>query len=312
MTLQRRKAGRADVSAVLNDVLAKHPELVGARPAGSRGAFDGKDAAYAGTSGSDASGRLIPYWYHDGGALKTAPLMDYEKPGVGDWYLVPRSTGKETVVDPTCRVGDEDVLMTTCILAPIVWTRKFAGIATADIGLTDLASRSTVRPYGTGCAALVTASGTVVAHPDAKLLGKPLSGSALEDAGRPPRRTPPWCRPGGTASSTRRRCHRLRAVQLGTETTWTLALAAPTASVLAKVHALRSLFVLLALLALAAAAVLAWLTARSATQPILAADRLAEIASGDGDLTQRVDESRATAAVGSAPSSTGSPRRSRG
>ncbi|MGZ4494477.1 MAG: methyl-accepting chemotaxis protein [Nocardioides sp.] len=293
-TLKTTGASRKDVSAVLRDVLAKHPEFVGVSTCWEPNAFDGKDARYAGTSGSDASGRLIPYWYHDGGVIKTAPLEDYEKPGVGDWYLVPRATGKETVVDPySYRVGDKDVLMTTAV-APIIVHGKFVGVATADMGLTDLsAALGAVRPYGTGYAALVTASGTVVAHPDAGLLGKPLAGPALDDAKRAAASGDPVVVTGHDSHLGEQALTVYQPVRLGTTTTWALALTAPTSSVLAKVSALKWLFIVLALLGLAAAAVLAWLTARSATRPIRRLrDRLAEIASGDGDLTQRVDESR--------------------
>ncbi|MFN8195812.1 MAG: cache domain-containing protein, partial [Nocardioidaceae bacterium] len=159
-------ADRADVNAVLRDLALKHPELVGFSSGWEPNAFDGKDALFTGKPGYDKTGRLIPYWFHDGDGVSSAPLTGYTTPGEGDWYIVPQQTGKETVVDPYHYVvGSEDVLMTT-VAVPILDGDKVLGVATADIALTNLSEAiAQIKPYDTGYAALYTAGGTVVAHP---------------------------------------------------------------------------------------------------------------------------------------------------
>nr|BFE80310.1 hypothetical protein GCM10020093_029110 [Planobispora longispora] len=175
-----KSAGRTDRAAVSNlvrDTLARHPEFVGMSTGWEPGAFDGRDAAFRGSAQSDATGRFIPYWYRDGGELKVAALTDYETPGAGDWYLVPRETGKDLVVEPyVYPVNGEDVLMTTAT-APIMVDGAFHGVVTVDLALADLRTALLAeKPYGTGYLALVTAAGSVLAHPKQDLLGKPLPG----------------------------------------------------------------------------------------------------------------------------------------
>ncbi len=286
-------ASRQDVSTVLRDVMSKHPELVGISTGWERNAFDGKDAAFVGTDATDKTGRLLPYWYRENGELKLAALTGYDTPGDGDWYLVPRSTGKETVVNPyVYKVGGKDVLMTTAV-APVIVGGKFVGVVTADLALDTLSEAlAKVRPYGTGYATLVTGSATVVAHPDADLLGKPLPGGAAEIRQA--------ATSGAVSVATRRDAYLgkdalavYQPVQLGTESTWVLVVEAPMSSVLAAAQHLRTLILELAVAGLLVAALLAWLSARSVVRPIVRLrDRLVEIADGDGDLTQRVDEER--------------------
>jgi methyl-accepting chemotaxis protein len=284
---------RAEASAVIRDLLAKHPEFVGASTGWEPNAFDGQDKKYAGTANHDSTGRFIPYWYHENGALKSAPLTDYETPGAGDWYLVPRKTGKETVVDPYLyRVGNEDILMTTAV-APIIVRGSFVGVVTADLGLKNLSqSIGRIRPFGTGYAALVATSGSVVAHPDGNLLGKSVQDAVLD-------RVKAAASSGSAVVVTDTDTHLgqqaltvYQPVRLGTEATWMLVLSAPTASVQAEANSMRSQLILLAVAGLLVAAVLAWITAQTVMRPIAQLrDRVTE-ASRACDLTQRLDESR--------------------
>jgi len=55
--------------------------------------FDGRDAEFAGTAQSAASGRVIPYWFRSGSDLAVAPLTDLDDPQVSAWYWQPKETG---------------------------------------------------------------------------------------------------------------------------------------------------------------------------------------------------------------------------
>jgi hypothetical protein len=43
---------------------------------------------------------LFPYANWEGGQASLTPLIGYDKSGVGDYYLIPKSRGKETMVEP--------------------------------------------------------------------------------------------------------------------------------------------------------------------------------------------------------------------
>lgn len=285
---------REDVNALMRDLVTAHPELIGSATAWEPNAFDGKDKQFAGTATSDTTGRLIPYWHWDAGEVVVAPLADYETPGVGDWYLKPRELGKDVVVDPyVYNVGDADVLMTSAV-APIMTDGTFAGVATADLELTKLSEAiAKIKPYETGYAELVTASGSLVAHPDQSKLNEKLQGSALSSAQQAVTSGEPVTVTADNAHLGEEALTVYHPIELAPETTWVLAMSVPTSATMAQVKSLQLLFLGLGLIALIAAAALAWWFARTLTRPIDALrDRLTEIASGDGDLTQRVDESR--------------------
>ncbi|GGQ49681.1 methyl-accepting chemotaxis protein [Couchioplanes azureus] len=285
---------RTAVSHLVRDTLGRHPEFVGMSTGWEPDAFDGRDAEFRGKAPSDATGRFIPYWYRDGEALEADPLVDYETPGAGDWYLVPRKTGKSMVVDPyVYPINGKDVLMTTAT-APVMVDGKFAGVVTVDLALAELSAElGARRPYGTGYLSLVTAGGVVVTHPRAELLGKPLTGDV---AGR----VPAALGEAGAARWTGRDQHLgedatavVARVGLATGDSWALLVAVPDASITAPADALRTWLLLAAALAFLVAGVVVWVLGTRLTRPLLSLrDRLAEIAAGESDLSQRVDESR--------------------
>ncbi|QQR99374.1 MAG: methyl-accepting chemotaxis protein [Austwickia sp.] len=291
---QAGSVSRGAVSAMVRGVAEAHPELIGISTGWEPNAFDGKDATYAGSAESDATGRVIPYWYWDAGKLAVAPLADYEKEGVGDWYLLPRKTGKDMVVDPfVYKVGNEEILMTTAV-APVKINGKFAGVATADVRLSSLSQTvAKIKPYGTGYATLATSSGAIVAHPDAGKLGKSLEGAAQKAAAEAASTGKPVVVSGDDPYLHEAALTVYQPIRLAESSTWVLALSVPDSSAQAAAGQLQTLVILLALLGLIVAGILVWLLARSMTRPIVdLRGRMAEIASGDGDLTQRVDESR--------------------
>jgi methyl-accepting chemotaxis protein len=69
-------------------MVEKNPEIAAASNIWEPNALDGLDAQYANTEGTDASGRFIPYWYRTQSGIFLDPLVDYETPGGGDYYLI--------------------------------------------------------------------------------------------------------------------------------------------------------------------------------------------------------------------------------
>ncbi|PID90612.1 MAG: hypothetical protein CSA97_02060 [Bacteroidetes bacterium] len=99
-------------------------------------AFDGLDRLYRDSVGHDATGRFIPYIFKQpGGGFGLEPLVGYDKPGEGDWYLVPKQTLKQYVVDPYFYpMGQERLLMITTV-SPIIVDGKFIGMVGTDIDI---------------------------------------------------------------------------------------------------------------------------------------------------------------------------------
>ncbi|TXR55261.1 methyl-accepting chemotaxis protein [Quadrisphaera setariae] len=282
---------RAQADAIERDLLAASPEYLGVWSAFEPGAFDGQDARFVDTTGTDGTGRYISYWYRDGASIAVTPLTDYEKPGPGDYYVIARNTGEEKVIDPYLyEVGGQQVLLTSTT-APVVRDGAVVGVAGVDLPLSAVQEQvAALRPLGAGRATLVTASGVVVGSGAGAEIGEPLAGAT----GTAAKRAVESGKAVNEVVEVDGRPQRVVAVpiDLGQTDRWAVVIAIPTSTVLADANSVRATSIGLAAGALLLAVLVTVVIARRTVRPLeLLRDRMAEIADGDGDLTQRVDES---------------------
>ena len=167
---------RAAYEAVMREMLERNPNILGSWAGFEPNAIDGKDADFAGKDGYDATGRLVPYWNRGGGSIKREVLIDYDKEGAGDYYLLPKKLDRPMAIEPYIYpVAGKDVLMTS-FNGPIKVNGAFIGTGGVDVDLAEVnAELSAVKPFGTGYMAVVSTGGLTVSHPDAKAMGKPLA-----------------------------------------------------------------------------------------------------------------------------------------
>jgi methyl-accepting chemotaxis protein len=168
-------ADRFAYDAVIRTTLEQNPQLLGAWAGFEPNALDGKDEAFVGSAGSDASGRYVPYFNRGAGKVALEPLVDYDKPGAGDYYQLPKSLNRAVAIEPyVYPVGGKDVLMTSFGI-PVVVDGKYLGTGGVDLALGDLSSRfAEKRPFGTGEVEIITAGGIVVASRDTEAVGQKL------------------------------------------------------------------------------------------------------------------------------------------
>jgi len=177
-------ANRTDANAMLRGVLEGDRDILSLSTCWEPNAFDGRDRDFAGKPVHDVTGRFIPYWNRGTGTQSaTEALVDYEKPGDGDWYLLARNSGQETIVEPYFYpIAGKQVLMTT-VTVPIKRDTKVLGVTTVDLALADIQELvSQIRPYGEGYASLLSNKGVFVADKDPARITKPLAkGSGREE-----------------------------------------------------------------------------------------------------------------------------------
>ncbi|NJN94739.1 MAG: HAMP domain-containing protein [Anaerolineales bacterium] len=127
---------RAEVNAMLRQVLADNPQFLGSYTLWEPNAFDGRDAEFINAEGHDATGRFIPYWVRgEQGQIHVEPLVDYETEGAGDYYLLPKKTKQEQILEPYLyTIQGKDVLLTSLVV-PIVVEGEFYGIVGIDLKL---------------------------------------------------------------------------------------------------------------------------------------------------------------------------------
>ncbi len=171
--------GRDEVNSLLNTVLAANSAFVGVYTCWEPDAFDGMDRGYKNDDGHDDTGRFIPYWCRsEEGEIVLEPLLDYEKEGDGDYYVLPRKTKNECIIDPyVYPVAGKDTLITSLVV-PIMVGDKFLGIAGVDLRLGFLQRLADqVDIYNTtGKAILISNDGTFAGVTgQAELIGNNLS-----------------------------------------------------------------------------------------------------------------------------------------
>jgi len=166
-----REAGHADrklADTLLQNALKSHPDFLSMSLAWEPDAFDGKDEDLAAKEGQDPDGRYVRYVDRDtSGNVVLHNLTDYETPGSGDYYLLPRKLQKEVILEPySYPYNGVDTLLTS-IAVPIMVDGKFLGSVTADFSLQTLQTLvNSIRPYqGTGYAMLFSQSGNYISSP---------------------------------------------------------------------------------------------------------------------------------------------------
>ncbi len=136
---------RDSVNKMLVSVLQKNPDFLGTYTAWEPDAFDGKDAAFSKKPGHDESGRYIPYWYRSGTEVGLDALAGYEDTTkgdfgsrAGDYYLIPRETRNEAIIDPYLYEIEGKQTLLTSLVVPVMVQNRFFGIMGVDISLSFL------------------------------------------------------------------------------------------------------------------------------------------------------------------------------
>jgi methyl-accepting chemotaxis protein len=285
--------------AMLKKIAAGNPGLLGVWTVWEPNAFDGRDEKFVNTPGTDATGRYIPYWHRAAGDLKLEAGADYQSETLGgpsDFYLLPKKSGKEVIMNPYTYAVDGKPTLITSVVVPILHGGKFLGVAGVDLSLEQIEREvSKIRPFETGQAFLVSNNAAFVSHPDEALRGKPIGHSPAEAVMRTAL---------SSASVTSARVH---SDLLGTEvievvvpfrvgettTPWALAVLVPLDQVHAPVHALRQVTLTLGVFAIGAIGLVVILVVRRVTKPLGMISAVAtRIARGDltGELSYHSED----------------------
>jgi len=173
--------GREEVNGILKTVLCQNPEFVGVFTCWEPGGFDGLDGGYANEPGHDETGRYISCWKrNDEGKIIVEPLTDYEQEGIGDYYLLPRKTENECVIEPFIRKVQGKPTLITSLVVPVVVGETFYGVVGIDLRLNVLQKLAdNVEELYDGAAQILVISNSGIL---AAVTGKPeLAGSLVKD-----------------------------------------------------------------------------------------------------------------------------------
>ncbi|MDI6935271.1 methyl-accepting chemotaxis protein [Serratia sp. Se-PFBMAAmG] len=290
---------RAELTTQARNSLASHPDVIGLYLVFQPNALDQQDSLYAGQEAmaSNASGRFSLYWSQPRPGtleLEAMPETMLADASLGSngvarnrWLTCPLDTASACVLEPYLdEVNGRQVLMTSIAL-PLLEHDKVIGVVGLDIGLDNLQQLSLEGRQalfdGQGQVSIVSPGGLLAGHSrDATRLGQPLGKAVAQGMLRVERPFAP----------------------IPAAAPWQVQLELPEAVLQAPAVALNQRLdahsqqanlvnLLIGLTAAVLGLLLVWLTARGVTRPILAvAARLEDIASGEGDLTRRLDYAR--------------------
>ncbi|AZE96332.1 Methyl-accepting chemotaxis sensor/transducer protein [Pseudomonas orientalis] len=281
-------------------------------------ALDGKDSQFVDDKArvSNEKGRFSSYWSRAGGeSLNTIMVEDdltkttlnLSGTPYNIWYTCPRDTRTTCLLDPyEDTVGGKTVLMTT-ISMPLIVDGKVIGVVGIDVALnalqavTDAAQKDVFN--GAAQLEVLSSNGLIAAHSgEPAKVGK----NVIDTLGAEGKEIVQLL--AADRPMIREQDETIRAVYpvkpIADAKSWGVVIKLPKAVMLADNVKLQAVLddaqatgTLKALLVAAAAALLGllliWLTATGVTRPINSvAAMLKDIASGDGDLTQRLAYSK--------------------
>ena len=310
---------REEMLRYVEQVLRDQPQLLATYVGWEQGAFDDLDDFYAGTGlpGHNEAGQFVPYWYRQAdGSIALDLLSELEDEtlldtGVraGEYYFCPRDTLRPCVIDPApYELGDTTVMLAS-FTAPIILNDEFLGIVGADLSMNFLQSmleQSNNRLYeGKGYQALISSGEQLVAWTgEGAALGdhaaKALDAAEMQTLARVNDEMI------YQVDRAQNEIELWMPIPLGdTGTRWTLLISLPYDSVMADLYALEAelaqhqssstltlgiIGALIALVGLGVMLLVGYSLARPARRLVTMLD---EVASGDGDLTRRLEIDRA-------------------
>ena len=288
-------ANRASADALLKGVLAGNSSLLAVWSGWEPNAFDGKDSEYVNQPGHDATGRYIPYWNRGSGQLIVEPLTDYEKPVAGDYYLLPKKTGEETLIEPYKYVVSGKEMLITSLVVPIVVDGRFVGVAGVDLTLESLQKiTSQVRIFESGYASLLSHTGIFLADQDPANVGKEMAKGADTDQARAAIAAGQMLRTEVHSERLNQSLTRIyMPLHIGaSKTPWSFAVSVPNSEIMDKIHQQRWLAAGLGLLGILLVAVgLAVALDRMVLRPLGGEPEHATAIAArvaDGDLSQPI------------------------
>ncbi|MDR2398760.1 MAG: methyl-accepting chemotaxis protein [Spirochaetaceae bacterium] len=288
---------RSLYSLMVKSMVESEPDVIGAAMVWEPNVLDGLDAQYAGSPGSDHTGRFTPYWSKTRRGVEIETLEGYDVPGQGEYYLIPKQTGKELLTGPfVYPIEGEERIMAT-VTVPIKNKDRFAGVVAMDVGIEVIQRQvETIQPYPGTVAAVYSNSGIVTGHFDPSRIGK-LLWKTEDDVVGPYLPEFIAALQQGTVFHFTRYVPALKAEMRFTcfpfsvgdaIAPWSLMIGIPTRAISAPWY--RSLWVSLSIgaIMLVLVCVAAFILARSISQPIRhMAEILAEIR--EGEMTKRLD-----------------------
>jgi methyl-accepting chemotaxis protein len=300
---------------ILKKTLNLSPNFLGTYVAFEPNQLDFSDGLFRSTTGSDETGRFLPYVIHgndDGFAVENLvgledQSLDDNGVRAGEYYLCPKDSNKSCVIDPYIYpINGKDVLLTSMVV-PVNKNGKFIGMTGIDISADFLQSKvievDKQLYEGAGQMLLLSPKGVIVAdseHPE--LVGKNLKSV---DAGLVEKIKAVSASGEDSIFADNKTLNVLKPFNLAqADKPWIVYISVPEAVIYADIRQQQEFMdnqqshfisqtTLLGILFAVIGVLVVWFVAKSSVKPLHDMTGIVgKLAGGEGDLTQRINVTR--------------------
>ena len=164
------------IDGMMKNILEQYPNFMAVWTCWEPNALDDQDFQYSNAIGHDETGRYVPYWNRLTGEVDVEPLKDYDKPGVGDYYLKTLESDKEIVFDPVPLEINDEKTWKIVLALPVKFEGQNIGVVGVDIPVRSLEPLiKRVKLYDIGYGFMMANNGMFIAHPTKwSNVGKPM------------------------------------------------------------------------------------------------------------------------------------------
>jgi methyl-accepting chemotaxis protein len=282
---------RAQYDDTISYIMESNPDFMGMFSIWKPNAIDGNDAAFAGTPGTDSTGRYMPWYSRRSGDLEKLALSEYEY--YNDILANIDSPDPVMSLPYTAHLAGQQIYSTR-LCYPIVANQVIVGRVGIMVDLTSSSDViSQIKPYGNGRAVLYAADGTIAAHYNPAEVGHKISDptsvgilgqQAVDDTLETLRTGKP------NSGHNNGRIFESYPFHVGeVKTAWTILSSVPEEDVFAEVKRMTMFTIILASISVIIVSIIIFFVSSGITKPIIrVAATLKDISEGEGDLTKSI------------------------
>jgi methyl-accepting chemotaxis protein len=162
---------------LLKETLAENKEFLAVWSMWERNALDGNDAAYKGSKDYDDEGHYSYSLFKENNQIQIeqGTVSQYQE----EYYTLAAESKREVILEPYYYAYGGDTtkkFFETTVSVPVVEDGKTIGVIGIDLDLKELSKiTGNIQLYKTGFGLLLSGDGSIAAHADENLVGKPFS-----------------------------------------------------------------------------------------------------------------------------------------